>query len=140
MFARRRSSISSSLQRAETEIGDALRGGDSLPAWNAVWDLVQSNDSHGKQELMATLKGYVDSADADDSTMQAEEFHDAIEQRFELPPTAERVLPSTEVRRQHQEDQFRAHQEAMRKIGVRNGEGLPMWAIYMTRRSKRSWG
>lgn len=140
MFSRNRSTVSPSRQRAEDEIGVALSGGDSLPAWNAVWDLVQSSDSQGKQELLTTLKGYVDSAVSGESVAQAEEFHDAIEQRFQPPVTAKRVLPSREVRRQHEEEQLRSQQEAMRKIGVRRGEGLPMWAIYMTRRNKRSWG
>lgn len=140
MFSYRQPRISAAQERAESEIAAALNGGDTLPAWNAVWDLVQSRDSHGKQELLATLKDYVESAVSGESAAQAQQFSDAIEGRLRPPAVQERVLPSDEVRAQHRQEQMASHTRAMREIGVRPGEGLPMWAIYMTRRKKRSWG
>jgi hypothetical protein len=140
VFSRRRSKVSPAHRRAEDEIAAALGGGDTLPAWNAVWDLVQSRDSHGKQELLASLKGYVDSEVSSEAAAQAQEFGNAIEGQLRPEPARRQILPSEEVRRQHKQEQMLAHHRAMRDIGVRPGEGLPMWAIYMTRRNKRSWG
>lgn len=145
VILRRRLRTSPPRQRAEAEIASALSGGDTLPAWNAVWDLVQSSDAHGKREVLGTLKSYVESSASRESeasrnsVAQAQEFGEAIEHRLNNP-NQHCVLPSRELRKQHDADRFRSSQDAMRKIGVRPGEGLPMWAIYMTRRNKRIWG
>lgn len=140
MFARRPPSATATRLRAVEEIADALSGGDSLRAWNAVWDLVQSRDSQGKQELLAILKEYVETTASGPPTALAEEFADAIEGRLRPPASRERVVPSDEVRHRHQQEQMSQHRRAMHNSGARPGEGLPMWAIYMTRRSKKSWG
>ena len=64
----------------------------------------------------------------------------AIETSMSPVAVRRQVLPSKEVRDHHRRDQIEANWQAMRDIGVRPGEGLPMWSMYMTRRSKRSWG
>lgn len=51
----------------------------------------------------------------------------------------DQLLPSAEVSEQGKQDQIEANRKAMRDMGVRPGEGLPMWMLYMTRRDKRSW-
>jgi len=140
MWSRRKHEVTDSQLQAEAAIASTLLGGDSLPAWNAIWDLVQSSDSHAKQELLTELRDYVTNASASDQLTVARTFESALEQSLTTKPRDQQVLPSREVRAQYKRDQIEANREAMRDIGVRPGEGLPMWAIYMTRRSKRTWG
>ena len=140
MFSRRQPSTSAQQLDAEDAIVQTLRGGDSLPAWNAIWDLVQSTDSHGKQEVLDALRDYVAAATAGGSDVEsARQFARAIETSMSPPVVRRQVLPSKEVRDHHRRDQIEANWQAMQRIGVRPGEGLPMWSMYMTRRSKRSW-
>lgn len=147
MWPWQRSRVSHAQTQAENAIADTLMGGDSLPAWNAVWDLVQSHDSQGKQEILNDLRDYVaSSVTADGSPIgssprdRARDFEQAIDQSMSAVPRRSQVLPSREVRRQAKHDQIESNRQAMRDIGVRPGDGIPMWAMYMTRRSKRSWG
>ncbi len=159
MWPWQRSKISKAQTQAEDAIAKTLTGGDSLPAWNAIWDLVQSRDAQGKQEILQELRGYVAESVAGDSidgvtVAQARAFEQAIDQsigpRTLHQPATENsasvvrhnghVPPSNELRRQANQDQIETHRAAMHKIGVRPGDGIPMWALYMTRRDKRSWG
>lgn len=125
--------------QAELAIAATLRGGESMPAWNAVWDLVQSTDAQAKQDVLAALRGYVDTAIAGEPIDQAHEFEAALEESLKPKRRSRRILPSKEVRLQHRQEQIDAHRREMRKMGVRPGDGIPMWMMYMTRRSKRSW-
>lgn len=128
---------------AEEAIASALRGGDTLPAWNAVWDLAQSSDSQGKQEVLEGLRGFVAERVEGQRVERAREFEQAIEHsmraKARTPTGSAQLLPSKDVRQQAKRDQIETNRQAMEKIGVRPGEGLPMWVMYMTRRNKRSW-
>lgn len=145
MWPWQRSSVSDAQTQAESAIAETLKGGDSLPAWNAVWDLVQSRDSQGKQEVLNELRSYVADSVAGDPAAAApidlaRDFEQAIDQSMRAVPRRKQILPSREVRRQAKQDQIETHRKAMKEIGVRPGDGIPMWALYMTRRDKRSWG
>jgi len=129
-----------SLLKAEDALASTLLGnGDSLPAWNAVWDLVQSSDSQAKQEVLDALRSHVDAAATGESVERAQEFSTAIEKAMGRGSAKRQLLPSAEVREQAKQDHIEANRKAMRDMGVRPGEGLPMWAMYMTRRNKRTW-
>jgi len=153
MWPWKRSDVSKTQARAEDAIASSLDGGDSLPAWNAIWDLVQSRDAQGKKEILDDLRSYVTSTATGEAAEQARSFEQALAQssqprRLQADPASVNgvvrhtrvVPPSSEVRDQGARDQIEAHRTAMRKIGVRPGDGVPMWALYMTRRNKRSWG
>ena len=154
MLPWRRPKVSPAQAKAEEAIAANLLGGESLPAWNAVWDLVQSRDTLGKQQILHELRAYVADAVSDEPTAQAREFERAIDdsmrtRRLGVPEGAagdgvvrhaRAVPPSKELRQQAAHDQIETHRAAMRDIGVRPGDGIPMWALYMTRKSKRSWG
>lgn len=144
--------VSKTQAQAEHAIADSLGGGDSLPAWNAIWDLVQSRDAQGKEEILGDLRDFVANSVGHPDLEQARSFEAALDQslrprrlpdqtspseivRHTLP-----VPPSKELRDQASHDQTENHRSAMRDIGVRPGDGIPMWALYMTRRNKRSWG
>lgn len=152
MWPWKRSNVSRTQAVAEDAIATSLHGGDSLPAWNAIWDLVQSSDTQGKQDILEDLRSYVSESAAGTSVEQARSFEQALDvsrrpRRLDAAtPTSEVVRyeqpvpPSNEVREQNAQDQIQRHRDAMHDIGVRPGDGIPMWALYMTRRSKRSWG
>lgn len=153
MWPWKRSSVSKTQAQAEKAIASSLGGGDSLPAWNAIWDLVQSHDAQGKKEILDDLRSYVTSTATGEAAERARSFEHALDQslrprRLPADPSngngivrhARVVPPSNEVRDQGARDRIEGHRTAMRKIGVRPGDGIPMWALYMTRRNKRSWG
>jgi hypothetical protein len=143
MWPRQQPRTSQTQSHAVEAIESTLKGGDTLPAWNAVWDLVQSSDAQGKQEVLETLRGYVADRVEGERAERAREFEQAIEHsirtKARTPTGSARLLPSNEVRQQAKRDQIEANRQSMEKIGVRPGEGLPMWVMYMTRRNKRSW-
>ncbi len=159
MWPWRRTAISKTQAQAEAAIATSLTGGDSLPAWNAIWDLVQSRDAQGKQEILHELRSYVADSVNGAHVDQHRSFEQALDQSMrpthvryqdgQPPGIADstrairhtRPVPqSKEVRQQAAHDQIETHRSAMRDIGVRPGDGIPMWALYMTRRNKRSWG
>lgn len=125
-------------ERAVEAIDAAVRGGDTLPAWTAVWELVQRADAHEKQRLLDALVERQASLDL--VAVELSRTYAEAVQHSMRPAGRDALLPSREVRRQGQRDQIEAGRRAMEKLGVRPGDGIPMWALYMTRRSKRSFG
>ena len=127
---------------ATETVADCLAGGDSLLAWSAVWDLIQSGDSQGKADLLEALRAYVANHvgdGSDESVRHARQFQQAIAQTMLPSELKPQLVQSQEVRDQLQQDQAAARRKAMDRIGMTPGEGVPMWMLYMTRRSKRSW-
>jgi len=134
--------VSETRQTAQNAIAECLSGGSTLRAWAAVWDLIQAPDVDDKAAVLETLRNYV-ARSADDDTNpslhQAQQFQQAIAQSM-LPHTLKpKLLQSQEVRHQYQQDQAAVHRTELQQLGIAEGEGLPMWMMYMTRRSKRSW-
>lgn len=133
-----RSSIAA--RRATQKVSAAIDGtGDTLKAWNAVWDLVHSGEPDSLHDVREILTVHAAGDPAARSTLLAKEFLYTIEQPIHFADGTSQVLPSREVRDEHKRMQDEARHEALRRMGVQPGEGLPMWALYMTRRSKRSW-
>ena len=138
----RQNNLSSSraAKRAKKRILAAVDGtGNTLKAWNALWDLIQSREEQTLQELRAALAPYAQDNPSTRSAQIANEFIYTIDRPIILTSTPGQILPSKEVRDEHKRMQAEARQEALRRMGVQPGQGLPMWAMYMTRRNKRSW-
>lgn len=62
---------------------------------------------------------------------------ETIEQSRE--PQRQRTLSSREVRKHHEAEQTRRFRQSLANAGVRPGEGLPAWMLYMSRRKKKNW-
>lgn len=126
-------------RRAEQAIEDVLAGGDSLGAWTAVWDVVQGGDAHAKQALLDHLEQRLATlGPAETDTIRP--YVAVVATSLRGRPPERTLLPSAEVRRQGRQDLIDASRREMERLGVRPGDGIPMWALYMTRRSKRSFG
>jgi len=137
MWLGKRQRVPRAQLRAEATIASTLDGADALPAWNAVWDLIQAGDQETKVQMLAELRNYVNASAGDSSTALVMEFEAAIDETMRRVGPA--ISPSAEVRAQDKQAQIETHRAAMRAAGIRPGEGIPMWAMYMTRRSKRTW-
>jgi len=137
-MARRQSTAESLSERAEQAIEQIGSGGDTLAAWEAIWDLVQQGDAQDRQRLIDSLRAK--QANLPPAAVEQTRPYVAAVENSLRSSTRGALLPSAEVRRQGQRDQIEASRRAMQKMGVRPGDGMPMWALYMTRRSKRSFG
>lgn len=62
---------------------------------------------------------------------------EAIEHANE--PVSQRILSSREVLKHHDAEQTRKFQRSLARAGVRSGEGLPAWMLYMSRRKNKTW-
>lgn len=139
---RRLGKPSTSLDRVDPAIAAAVRGGDSLLGWKAVWDLAQSTDVDHRQRVLEALRAHVRTGPA----AQCERARAFAAALAEVPgpaapagsPTCD-GLSAAELRRRRERVQIDENRRAMERIGIRPGEGIPMWAMYMTRRNKRTW-
>jgi hypothetical protein len=144
-------------------VATCLSGGEPVDAWPAVWALAASSDRRAKDDVLAMIDGFITAAVESDAAGdealsylagegsvtcrvsrrwqkvdQACAFQEAILQS--LRPRGLLCSLSPEARRRLQAERDDAHVRALRRSGVQPGEGFPFWALYMTRRSKRSWG
>lgn len=133
-------------------IEEGLQSNDSALAWTATMDLVVEADPSTKADALSMLRRYVHAPLGPGETQdhnaegaeaqwtraaQAAELEEAVTQSS--APVRRRILSSREVLKHHEREQTRRFQESLPKLGVREGEGLPMWLLYMSRRSRKSW-
>jgi len=140
------------------ELEDQLLANNRDRAWNAAWELIDLNDHEVRAQAIAMLRTHIAAGSrpttapgtvltdsrgdlASDMAWQRAELALAIEEAIEHSSdrTRRRILASREVRKHYEREQARKFRESVANLGVRPGEGLPTWLLYMSRRKRKSW-